>query len=54
MSKSDRSDFDGARPPAVSILDFKVQIRSGQPCGEWGGVVLDIQILMLRSIRLEA
>jgi hypothetical protein len=25
-------------PPAVSILDFKVQIRSGQPRDEWEGV----------------
>jgi hypothetical protein len=27
MSKSDRSDFDGAPPAAVSILEFKVPMR---------------------------
>jgi hypothetical protein len=35
----ERKDAPKARGfPPSQILDFKVQIRSGQPCDEWGGV----------------
>jgi len=35
VSKSGKPISIGARPSAVMILEFKVQIRSGQPCDEW-------------------
>ena len=37
MSKSDKSDLRLAAA-LRAVLDFKVQIRSGLPCDEWGGV----------------
>jgi hypothetical protein len=45
----------GRRPEAARlwrVLDFKVQIRSGQPSDEWGrvaGAVLDISVAVSRD-----
>jgi hypothetical protein len=44
----------GARPPAVSILDFKIQIRSGQPRDEWDGVAGAAVLLECAQVALSA